>query len=188
MNPLLLRYSNTPLLLTMAIVGIGIQTSFFSFYPLNYLQPDILLLLVIWMAFKRPLIEGGVLILVFSEIAEVHSSGTRGIFYVGYMSIFLLIRFLNRLLIFQNFQSLIGVTLFSSILWKIISLLLLYFLSYGDNQWRHTLALLLPGALMQGILGIWVFRGLERFDWVTLKDPRARDALREDTILTEEGF
>jgi len=184
----ILRYANAPLLILMVLLGVGIQTSFFSFYPLNYLQPDIILLIVIWMSFKRPFIEGGILTLIFSEIAEVHTSGIRGIFFITYMSIYLLIKLFNKMLIFQSYQSLIGLTLFVSLFWKLESLLLIYFLNYGANQWQHTLALLLPGALMEGALGIWVYRWLEKLDWITFKDPRARDALNEDTILTEEGF
>lgn len=188
MNPLMIRSLNTPLLIAIVLVGIGIQTSFFSFYPLNYLQPDLILFLVIWMSFKRSWLEGGILTLLFAEIAEIHSSGTRGLYFVTYMTIYMTLRVMNKLLLFRNFQSLIGVTLFSSVLWKISSLILLYFLGYGAQQWKHTLSLLLPGALMQGVLGIWVYRLLEKIDWVTMKDPRARDAMRDEAILMEDSF
>lgn len=188
MNPLMLRYSNTPILIALVLIGIGLQTSFFSFYPLNYLQPDLILFLVIWMSFKRSWLEGGVLTLLFAEIAEIHSTGTRGLYFATYMGVFMTLKVMNKLLLFQNFQSLIGVTLFSSIFWKLSTLALLYFLGYGSQQWRHTLSLLLPGALMQGVLGIWVYRGLSKIDWFTLKDPRARDAMRDESILSEEDF
>lgn len=188
MNPLFVRYSNIPILMALVLVGIGLQTSFFSFYPFNYLQPDLILFLVIWMAFKRSWLEGGVLTLIFAEIAEAHSTGTRGLFYITYMSIFMILRIMNKLLLFRNFQSLIGVTLFSSVFWKLASLAILYFLGYGAQQWKHTLSLLLPGALMQGVLGIWIYRMLERIDWITMKDPRASDSMRDEAILMEDSL
>ncbi|HTL12503.1 MAG TPA: hypothetical protein VL588_08455, partial [Bdellovibrionota bacterium] len=73
MNKIILRHLNPAFLLILAVVGAAFQTSLFSFYPLLYLQPDLLLLLVVWCALRRKFFEGGILTLVLGDIAEVHS-------------------------------------------------------------------------------------------------------------------
>ena len=64
MTRLLLRSLNSPALVLLALLGIAIQTSLFSFWPLSYVQPDIVLLLVIWCALRRQFFEGGVITLI----------------------------------------------------------------------------------------------------------------------------
>ena len=58
----------------------------------------------------------------------------------------------------------------------------------GGNQWRHTLALLLPGAAAEGAAAIWVYRWLEKFDWLTFKNARAQQMMDDELALEGEGL
>ena len=48
MTRILLRFFNAPGLILLTLLGMAVQTSLFSFWPLTYLQPDVVLLVVIW--------------------------------------------------------------------------------------------------------------------------------------------
>jgi hypothetical protein len=187
MTKIILRLLNAPILLLIVVIGVALQTSLFNSYPFEYLQPDVVLVAVIWCALKREFTEGGILTLILADIAEIHSSSPAGLFMISYMLVYLGVRLANRLLVLPTFSSLITLTLCASVAWKLGNLAVLDMMGLSGNQWRHTLVLLLPGAVVQGVLAIWVFRWLERFDWLTFKNERARAQL-EDELQLEESF
>lgn len=188
MTHFLLRFSNFPILLLIVIFGIALQSSLFASYPLLYLQPDIVLITVVWVALKRRFFEGGVLTLLFALISESHSGAPQGVFMSSYMAIYLLIRASASYFLITKLSSIILLTLFASIIWKLIGLFILHLLNESVNQWRHTLSLMLPGAVMEGVVGIWIYRWLDQFDWVTFKNPRAREAYEDQILLDDEGL
>ncbi len=188
MNQLILRWFNPILLVFFVLVGTAVQTSLFNSYPLLYLQPDCILIAVIWISLKRPFTEGGILTLIFGNIAELHSSTTQGVMLVTYMVVFLALRILDRYLLLRQLTSLVSLTLFVSIAWKLVSLLILVLLGIGENQWRHTFTLLLPGAVMEGVVSIWLYRWLAQFDALTHRDARSRHTTGDEMQLEEEGL
>lgn len=169
MNRILLRFFNFPGLLLLTLLAIAVQTSLFSFWPLQYLQPDVVLLVVVWMALKRGFAEGGILVLLISDFSELHSAAPQGLFFLTYMTVFLCVRALSRLIVIPNIHSLVMVTLFVSLFWKLECLGILHLLGAAGNQWRHTLLYLFPGAVVEGLLSIWVYRVLEKYDRATFK-------------------
>src|SRR3990167_5752551 len=157
----------------MVVIGAAIQSSLFAFYPLTYLQPDVVLLAVIWFALNREFTKGGILTLIVGEVAEIHSSCPRGTFLTTYMFVYLGIRLLSRYVMVPRLSSLVGLTFFASAAWKLATLGVLHLLDAAGNQWRHTLIFLVPGALIEGAAGIWIFRRLELYDRATFEDARA---------------
>src|SRR4051812_18359453 len=119
---IVLRLLNSPALLLLSLVGVAIQTSLFASSPLNYIQPDILLILIVWCALKRDFTEGGVLTLILGNIAEIHSSSPQGVMLVSYMAIYLLVRLSSKLLVLPNISSLVLVTISVTVAWKLIGL------------------------------------------------------------------
>jgi hypothetical protein len=188
MTRIVLRLFNLPGLLVLTLLGIGIQTSLFSFWPLNYLQPDIVLLIVVWAALKRGLWEGGWITLFVADFAELHSAAPQGMFLMTYMMVFLGVRGLARLIVIPNLNSLVMVTLFISLFWKLDCLGVLHLLGASSNQWRHTLLFLFPGAIVEGLISIWVYRGLEKYDWATYKSARPEHAAEDELQLEGEGI
>jgi len=188
MKRLVLKFLNIPIFLALVLVAVAIQTTCFSFYPLNYLQPDFILIAVIWCALRRSFFEGGVLTLILGRIAETHSSSPQGIMMLSYMATFLIARSVYRMLMMPTLTAWVVLTLGSSIFFKLFGLWVLYLLGAAENQWKQTVSLLLPGASVAGILGIWVYAWLEKFDLATFKDPRSEKKLEEDLQLEGEGF
>ena len=79
-------------------------------------------------------------------------------------------------------------TLAGSLIWKLSNLLVLHLLGASGNQWKHTLTFLFLGAAVESALSLWVFRWLEKLDWITFKNARAEHALDEELQLDSEGF
>ncbi len=189
MTRIFLRALNAPAFILLVAIGVAIQTSLFNSWPLMYFQPDMVLLAVIWCALRRNFYEGGFLTLLFANIAEIHSSVPQGLFLIAYLVVYFLVRVANKLLVIPNLSSVVILTLASSVAWKLLNLLVLYMMDLAGHQWKHTLALLLPGSVMEGIAAIWVYQWLDRFDWVTLKTERARKQLEDELEFeTNEGF
>jgi rod shape-determining protein MreD len=183
---LLLSALNPPAFVLLAIIAVGVQTSLFASYPLMYLQPDFLLIAVIWCAMKRSFTEGGILTLIFGNIAEIHSSSPAGILLIAYMAVYLAIRLTAKLFVIPSLAHLIIVTLGASIFWKCSYMTVLYMMGLSANQWRHAVILLFPGAVMEGVIGIWLYRWLDRFDWITYKNVKARQILEGELQLDSE--
>jgi hypothetical protein len=177
---LLLRFLNAPGIILITILGVAIQTSLFVSWPLYFVQPDVTLLIVVWCALRRPFVEGGILTLIVANIAEIHSASTQGMMMVSYIVVYLAVRMASRVLVIPDLASYVLVTMFASILWKFSNLGILSGLGVAKNQWRHTLVFLFPGALVEGALGFWFYRWLERFDWYTHKKAPAEQSVLGD--------
>ncbi len=188
MTRVLMNLLNAPALLLLFTIAIALQTSLFAFYPLNYLQPDIVLVGVIWFALHRNFTEGGILTLLLAEIAEIHTSAPQGLFLLTYILIYLIVRALCKFVAITDLSALVLLSMGASIAWKLLCLFILYLLGISENQWKHTFVLMLPGSVMVGVTSIWIYKCLKWFDWVTYKDTRARKILEDELQLEGEGL
>ncbi len=188
MTRILLQYLNAPLFALLVLIGVALQSSLFNSQPLIYVQPDLVLLAVIWCGLEREFLEGGILTLIFAYFAELHSSAPRGLIAVEYMLMYLTTRLVIRLLVIPNRASLIMMTMGASILAKLINWATLWQLGAADGHWRHFLIYVFPGAMAEGLAAFAVYRLFERFDWHTYKNARARNLLEDELLLEGEGF
>jgi hypothetical protein len=188
MTRIILRALNAPILIFFVIIGVALQSSLFSSWPLLYFQPDVVLLAVVWCALRRNFTEGGIITLIVSNLSEIHSAAPQGLFFISYMAVYLLVRAASRFLVIPSLFSYAMITSLSSMLWKLTGLLVLYLLGASGNQWKHTITFLFSGAAIEGIVSIWIYRWLEKFDWVTYKNIRAERAMEEELQLDSEGF
>jgi cell shape-determining protein MreD len=188
MTRTLLRALNTPILIFLVIIGIAIQSSLFSSWPLNYFQPDFALLAVVWCALRRNFGEGGIITLIVANASEIHSAAPQGIHLMSYMAVFLLMRAASKFFVIPNLFSYAMFTLVSSMIWKIVGLFILHLLGASANQWRHTVTYLFLDASVGAAYSLWVFRWLEKFDWITFKNARAEHVVDEELQLENEGF
>jgi cell shape-determining protein MreD len=189
MTRIFLKLLNGPLMIFLTCMAVGIQSALFVSFPLNWIQPDLLILMVIWLSLKRSFTEGGVLTLILGEIAELHSSAPSGSLLIAYMTIYLGVRLASRLVVIPDFHSWIRLTLVSSGVWKATSLLVLAYLDKAESQWRHTLIHLLPSAISTSLLGLWIYPTLDRFDRWTHKNLKMEQRLSDDLKLVEnEGL
>lgn len=188
MTRLILSALNAPAFILLVAVAVAVQSSLFNSYPLLYLQPDFVLLAVIWCALRRDFAEGGILTIIFANIVEIHSGCVQGLYMIIYMSIYLLVKGAVKVFVIPNLSALTMLTMGVSIYSKLACLGVIYLLNIPSDQWTHVLTFSLPGAVMAGITGIWIYGWLEKFDFVTYKNARARQALEDEMQLDTETF
>jgi hypothetical protein len=184
---LILRFLNAPIFVLIVAVAAAVQSSLFNSYPLWYFQPDLVLIAVIWCALRRTFTEGGILVLVFASIVEIHSSAPAGFFFCIYMSIFLGLRVFSRYFVISQFASLLIVTMGAAVAWKLLVLALLTAFGLARAQAYHFFVTVLPFAGIEGFMGFWAFKALDLFDRNTTKSERSRQLI-EDELLVEEGL
>ena len=185
MNRLLLRTLNAPIFVLLVALSVAIQSSLFRSEFLSILQPDFVVIAVIWCGLRRSFTEAAILTLIFGEIAEIHSSSPQGILTLCYVGVLLLSMASLKLLVLKGRRSWVLVSLIGSVLWKGLFLGLLYLLDLIDNQWRHTLILLIPGALSTAGFSYVLFRYLEKFDDWSWKSEKVRNAIEGDLLLAD---
>ena len=188
MTRILLQFLNAPILLLVAALLVGAQTSLFAPGLLSLFQPDILLLFIIWVGLKRDFTEGGILTLLLGEIAEVHSSGTRGILLLQSMVVFLIVRACAKLLALPKQSSWILLSLGLAVVSKLIIVILIQILGLGPAPWKHTFILLFPSSVTTSLLAILAFRWLDRFDFVTFKSEKAKQSIEDELQIEGEGY
>ena len=188
MTRLFLRWLNPVAIILMALLGIALQTSLFTFWVLPYFQPDIVLLLVLWCALQRSFLEGGILTILLADITEIHSSAPQGVFLITYMVVYLLVRLSDRLFVIPDVRAYATVSLLATVLSKAILILILHLLSVPPAQWKQVLVYVAPVAIINGLLGRWLFQKLDRFDWITFKSPRSEQMLEDEMAIESPEY
>jgi rod shape-determining protein MreD len=181
-----LKALNIPGLFLITLLLLTLQSTLFTHPALRFFQPDLVLFLVLWVGVKRSFVEGGWLTLGFGYLVELLSGAPQGLYLTVYTLIYFATRMLN-----QNFQilnrrtiTLLGIG--TSVLARLLVLLILFVLDKADNKWFHTLQLLAPTAIIHGVLVGWFFRMFYRFDDWTLKNPEAEHRYESEYYLDEE--
>lgn len=177
----ILRALNGPILVLIVAIGMALQSSLFYPWPLPYLQPDLALIAILWCAFYRSFEEGGILTLCIANMTEIHSAAPQGLFFITYMSIYLLIRGASRLMVLLEVRSFAFTAMISSILYKVIDWSVLSLLgSPRQESWKNSIATSLLSAVVECISSIVLYKWLERFDWITYKSIQPEQALQEE--------
>ena len=77
----ILRKINFGFYILVVMVIVTIQSTIFSYFPLYFIQPDLVLILTVYVGFKRNLSEGALLVFISALILE-SASGAGNNFYV----------------------------------------------------------------------------------------------------------
>ena len=186
MKARLLKLSNFPGMLVIALFALTLQSTLFNYPSIAFFQPDLLIFFTLWAAVRRNFIEGGILTLLFGYLVEIYSAAPQGFYLCTYMTIYLLARFLYQQFQISNKKVLVLVGIGFSILLRLIVLFILYLLNRSENVWHHTLQLLAPTVLSHAILIFFTFRVLQRFDNWSLKNPDAERHHERNFHLDEE--
>jgi hypothetical protein len=165
----------------------GILSTLFSTSALEYLKPDLVLLLVLYVALRRSFAEGGILSLCFGYLAELHSTLPKGGGLAIAMGLFLSIHVLRRYLLIPVLRPPLWIFPFSTLIGKVALLGVLQALGLAHSQWKQTLLWIGLDMLIDSLVGIWLFPILGKFDWHTFKDPRALQAMDGELVLEEEA-
>jgi hypothetical protein len=170
MSRMMLRFLNAPTLILLTAIAVAIQTSLFAAWPLRLFEPDIVLLIVLWCSMNRDFTEGGIITLIVAEIAELHSAAPQGVLLITYMLVYLTFRGASKIFVLATDDGMVRVSAWSSILWRVILGIVLYLLAPNRSSWHHLILFMVPAALIQAGVGLWVFKWLEKFDIATFKN------------------
>ncbi|MBI3544798.1 MAG: hypothetical protein HY075_16120 [Deltaproteobacteria bacterium] len=171
----ILRKVNFGLYLLIALAIATVQSTIFGYFPLNYVQPDTLLILAVYLGFKRDILEGGLYMILASMVMEAHSSVGKNFFLTTYMYAFLVAKVLSRTVVVPDFFSSIGIVAALTLLKRLGLLALLGLEGHAANGVTHFLVYLVPGLLVQAALTPLCFSWFSRIDLRTYKDEHAED-------------
>ncbi|MBL7714631.1 MAG: rod shape-determining protein MreD [Bdellovibrionales bacterium] len=186
MTRIVLRILNPWLFVLSVILVVALQTSLFQLPLMKTLQPDWVLLAVVWCGLERSFYEGGILTLIFAYLMEIHSAAPQGTFLLTYILVFFLIRIAAHALVLPNRSSLVLLCMGSVAAWKILNLALLGYLGLGTAPLHHFFINLIPSALATGASAWFLLPWLEWFDRKTYKSHRAFHLL-DDEIIWDGG-
>jgi len=186
MKSRLLKWLNAPGLVFISLILMTLQSTLFTQAPLSYLKPDSIVLILLWISMRRSFYEGGTLALVLGYCMELNSSAPRGLFLANAMFLFLIAHFLHRNFHILNKKVLMVVGGSFSALSHGFTLLIMFILNKGENEWMNTIAILIPSAIVHALLAPTFFHYLHRFDFWTLKNPHAEHQHDQEFFLDEE--
>lgn len=171
----ILRKVNFAVYVVIAILIATIQSTIFGYFPLNYMQPDILLIVAVYFGFKRDLLEGGAFIVLASMILEANSGTASHFFLAVYLYSFLIAKMLSGTVVVPDFFSSIGIVGGLTVLKRLGILFLISTRGHAENGLKHFFIYLVPGLLVQALLTPILFSWFSRLDLVTYKDEHAED-------------
>ncbi|NBU20142.1 hypothetical protein EBS43_01820 [bacterium] len=188
MTRAILRALNSPILILMMIIAVALQSSLFASGWMRNFQPDFVLILVVWFGLRRNFEEGGIMTLLLANLNEIHTAAPQGLFLIGYMLVYFGIRLISKLLVIPNLLSYSFLAGGSTIFFRICCMIVLYLLGASAFHWRYTLTSVFLSALAQTLFSIWIYRWLDRFDWITYKNNQAARIMDEELQLEGEGY
>lgn len=171
----ILRNLNFLFYLFMAVVMVTIQTTVFKYFPLNYIQPDFLLMVSVYFGFKRDFIEGGVFMILASLALESHSASGEYYFLTCYLYTFVIAKVLSRVVVVPNRVTIIMIAICLSVIWKLGILVLLGLEGRASNGIAHFFIYLIPGLISQAIFTPLFFQIFSAIDLKTHKDSHSED-------------
>lgn len=171
----ILRKLNFVIYLAIAIFAAIMQSTIFGYFPLNYIQPDVLLIMAVYMGFRRDIIEGAIFVGVAAVILEAHSSAGDHFFFTVYLYTFLVSKVVSRTVVVPDFFSSIGIVTALTVLKRIGLLVLIGTQGHAENGIKHFFIYLIPGLLVQALLTPLCFGWFTGLDLRTYKDEHSED-------------
>ena len=171
----ILRRVNFAIFLTIALLAAVLQSTIFGYFPLNYVQPDLLLIMAVYAGFRRNIIEGGAFVMIAAIMQEAHSSTGEHFYLTVYLYTFLIAKVLSRTVVVPDFFSSIGIVTALTILKRVGILMLIGTYGHAENGVKHFFIYLIPGLLVQALLTPLCFSWFSKLDLRTYKDEHAED-------------
>ncbi len=171
----ILRQLNFLIYLALMLVAVTLQSTIFKYFPLNYFQPDVLLVLTVYFGFKRDNIEGGLFVILASLILEAHSGTGRFFFLMAYTYCFVIAKVISMVLVVPNRVTVILITIALSVFWKLCMLFLLGLAGRAGNGVLHFLIYLFPSTLTQAVTAAFCLHWFNVIDLRTYKDEHSED-------------
>ena len=171
----ILRRLNFLFYLILALIAIAIQSTIFSYFPLNLLQPDFLLILVVYFGFQRSILEGSFLTASAALFFELHSSNGKFFYLAIYLYVFLISKLLSKTLVTPDSVASMGIVAALALFKKIGIAVLVTIYGRGVNGLFYYVLHTVPYILVQALLTPVCFNWFRSIDLRTYKDEHAED-------------
>lgn len=155
---------NIFLILLFAVFACALQSVFLKLNFISWLHLDILLLIVVYLALHRNLIEGGMITVIIARLVEVNSGSPAGLMISCYLIVFLTTLFSREMFLLGTSVSTIILAMLGGLIWKLSLFLITAFLGILPDVWRSLLIFLIPSLIALGIFITPVFSILEKID------------------------
>ncbi len=119
-----------------------------------------MLILSIYLGFKRDNVEGGIFIVLASIMMQSLSSAGDNFFIACYIYAFVIAKIVSRTIVLPNRGSIIFISAGLNNLWKLKTY----------NGVRHFFSILIPSTLTQGFFAPLLFTWFNHIDFMTFKD------------------
>lgn len=171
----ILRKFSFLIYLIIVVAGTLVSTTVFQYEPFHIMHPDFLMILAVYLGFRRTIIEGAFLIFLASLIVKSHSSSTESFLLVIYLYSFAITKGLSKLMTQPTKVTLVMVLFVLSLCSK-LGLILLWSLSgKASNAYFHLLITALPQALTTSVVAFFVVELFAYVDRRTFKDLHSED-------------
>lgn len=176
------RFANFFLVILLCIALSALQSVALKVPVLQWLELDLLLLVIVYLSLHRHFFVCFLLIVFIGRIAEVHSSAPVGILTIAYLAVFLAIILTKEMVLVATSFSTIILAVAAGVVWKAAFLLLAHRYGILANSWKTALEHLVPFVLGLGILSRPVFEMMRKLDHFTFveRDSEAREMTGEE--------
>jgi rod shape-determining protein MreD len=147
-----------PLLLA-GILLLILQTTWLSFFPIQRIRPDLLLIFTLYLAFLFPPFLGGILAFFMGYLMDLFSGNTLGLYAFSRTIVFFATQFLKERFYLEGFSFQFLFALIFSILEGGLLLVLINGLDpvSFENLYRSLLTFLLPQSFCTGLVAPLLF-------------------------------
>lgn len=176
------RFANFFIILLLGLVLTAVQSVFLKIPLLQWLELDLILLVVIYLSMHRHFFICFLLIVGLGRIAEIHSAAPVGIITIAYLAVFLAILFTKELVLMATSFSSIILAVAAGLVWKLAFIVLAHRYGILENTWKAILEHTLPFALGLGLFSRPVFEMMRKIDSITFveRDSKAREMTGEE--------
>jgi rod shape-determining protein MreD len=146
--------------LILGILVLVVQTTFLQLLPAWLGQPDILFLLIVYIACQKEILAGAVIILLLGLLMDVFSGVYLGLYPVIYLLVFAFIKGVSRKIAINQFAYQVPLAVISFLLVSIFMFLFSYSLA-PDSPPQWSWGQIILQLLMLAVIGAPVFGGLD---------------------------
>lgn len=159
----------------MALVAITLQSTIFKYFPLNFFLPDFVLIMTVYLGFKRETVEAGALVVLSSLAMEAHSGSGEYFLLTGYVYSFVITKLLSKVIVVPNRATVVLIVVGLSIFTKIINFTLLSTVNRASNGLLSFAIHLIPNLMTQALFSVMLIELFTTIDLKTYKDSHAED-------------
>jgi rod shape-determining protein MreD len=152
------------LLLVAGILLLILQTTWLSFFPIQRIRPDLLLIFTLYLAFLFPPVLGGILAFFMGYLMDLFSGNTLGLYAFSRTIVFFATQFLKERFYLEGFSFQFLFAFIFSILEGGLLLVLINGLDpvSFENLYRSLLMFLLPQSFCTGLVAPFLFLLVEK--------------------------